>query len=148
MPYTGKLLSEGAVAPAFAGQAVVEGMFKDITLSEYAVSLCACECTYQADRCVCIAQDKWVALVFYTGDYITPAEELTSLNDYAPELAKDNIHLVLTSVNSHFVHLSMTNTPRPKGGFGDMQVPLLADLNMKIAKDYGVLDEAAGNAIP
>lgn len=36
------------------------------------------------------------------------------------------------------------NTPRKEGGLGKMNIPLLADKNCKISKDYGVYKEDAG----
>ena len=45
------------------------------------------------------------------------------------------------SVDSQFSHLAWINLPRKEGGLGDMKIPLLADLNKKIASDYGVLHE-------
>lgn len=39
------------------------------------------------------------------------------------------------------------NTPRKNGGLGELDIPLLADKNMKIARDYGVLDEDTGLAL-
>ena len=43
------------------------------------------------------------------------------------------------SVDSVYSHLAWINLPRKEGGLGDMKIPLLADLNKKIASDYGVL---------
>ena len=40
-----------------------------------------------------------------------------------------------------------TQTPRQKGGLGDMQIPLLADVTKKISRDYGALLEEAGIAL-
>lgn len=48
------------------------------------------------------------------------------------------------STDSHFTHLAWINTPRKQGGLGDLNIPLLADKSMKIARDYGVLDEDSG----
>lgn len=38
------------------------------------------------------------------------------------------------------------NTPRKTGGLGEMKIPLMADLNKSICKDYGVLKEDDGIA--
>ena len=40
--------------------------------------------------------------------------------------------------------ISRINTSRKEGGLGNMNIPLLADKSMKIAKSYGVLDEESG----
>ena len=39
-----------------------------------------------------------------------------------------------------------TNIPRKQGGLGNMNIPLIADKNQQISKDYGVLIESAGIA--
>lgn len=36
------------------------------------------------------------------------------------------------------------NTPRKEGGLGAMNIPLLADKSMEVAKAYGVLKEDEG----
>jgi alkyl hydroperoxide reductase subunit AhpC len=51
------------------------------------------------------------------------------------------------SIDSHFTHLAWKNTPRNEGGIGDIQYPLVADLNKQISRDYGVLLENAGIAL-
>ena len=38
------------------------------------------------------------------------------------------------------------NTPRKQGGLGNMKIPLVADLNKTISKDYGVLKQDDGIA--
>ena len=50
------------------------------------------------------------------------------------------------STDSEFSHLAWINTPREKGGLGEMHIPLLADRNHKIARDYGVLKADEGIA--
>ena len=46
------------------------------------------------------------------------------------------------SIDSQFSHLAWKNTDRKKGGLGDIQYPLLADIDKKVSRDYGVLAEA------
>jgi peroxiredoxin (alkyl hydroperoxide reductase subunit C) len=47
------------------------------------------------------------------------------------------------SVDSHFTHLAWKETPLEKGGIGNIQYPLVADLKKTISQSYGVLfDEA------
>jgi len=38
-----------------------------------------------------------------------------------------------------FSSILQVNTPREKGGLGEMKIPILADKNMTVARDYGVL---------
>lgn len=40
------------------------------------------------------------------------------------------------------VHLAWSRTPRKKGGLGHMQIPLLADVDRRIAAAYGTLNAA------
>jgi alkyl hydroperoxide reductase subunit AhpC len=47
--------------------------------------------------------------------------------------------LIGVSVDSHYTHLAWRNTPRTEGGLGQIDYPLVADLNKEIAKSYDVL---------
>ena len=52
------------------------------------------------------------------------------------------------STDSHFAHLAWATQPRKQGGLGpDLQLPLIADKSMSIARDYGVLIEEEGIAL-
>jgi len=106
-------------APAFQAQALVNGEFKEVSLSDY--------------------KGKYVCLFFYPLDFtfVCPTE-ITAFNDKAPEFAESNCEVIACSVDSHFSHLAWTQVPRNKGGLGDMQIPMLADLDKSIAKNYGV----------
>jgi len=42
-------------------------------------------------------------------------------------------------VDSHFTHLAWKNTPRNKGGLGEIKFPLLSDLGKDAACNYRVL---------
>jgi peroxiredoxin (alkyl hydroperoxide reductase subunit C) len=52
---------------------------------------------------------------------------------------KRNVQVIGCSVDSHFSHLAWKNTPVNKGGIGNVQYPLVADLTKGIARDYDVL---------
>ncbi|XP_076624888.1 peroxiredoxin 2 [Colletes latitarsis] len=112
-------------APAFKGTAVVNGEFKDISLSDY--------------------KGKYVVLFFYPLDFtfVCPTE-IIAFSDRADEFEKIGCKLIAASTDSHFSHLAWVNTPRKQGGLGEMSIPLLADKSSKIARDYGVLDEETG----
>jgi len=43
------------------------------------------------------------------------------------------------SIDSHFSHIAWKNTPSDKGGIGQVQYRLIADLTKQIARDYDVL---------
>lgn len=112
-------------APAFEGKAVVNGQFKDIKLSDY--------------------KGQYVVLFFYPLDFtfVCPTE-IIAFSDRADEFKKINTQLIACSTDSHFSHLAWTNIPRNKGGIGDMAIPILSDKSMKVARDYGVLNEDTG----
>ena len=112
-------------APAFQGTAVVNGEFKEISLSDY--------------------KGKYVVLFFYPLDFtfVCPTE-IIAFSDRAQEFEKIGCKLIAASTDSHFSHLAWVNTPRKQGGLGEMDIPLLADKSSKIARDYGVLDEETG----
>ena len=108
-------------APAFKAQAVMpNGTFKEISLEDY--------------------RGKYVMLFFYPLDFtfVCPTE-IIAFSDAASEFAKRDVQLISCSIDSHFTHLAWRNTPRAEGGLGDIQYPMLADLNKQIAEDYGVL---------
>jgi alkyl hydroperoxide reductase subunit AhpC len=70
--------------------------------------------------------------------------EIIAFSDRIKEFKDLNCEVVGVSVDSHFSHLAWTNTERKKGGIGQIQYPLLADLTKKISSDYGVLIEEGG----
>merc|ERR1712168_454463 len=115
-------------APAFQAQALVNGAFKEVSLDDY--------------------KGKYVCLFFYPLDvtFVCPTE-ITSFNDRAGDFEATNCSVIASSVDSHFSHLAWTNVPRKQGGLGDMQIPMLADIDKSIARDYGVLLEKPGIAL-
>ncbi|XP_017462238.1 PREDICTED: peroxiredoxin 1 [Rhagoletis zephyria] len=112
-------------APHFKGTAVVNGAFKEIDLNDF--------------------KGKYLVLFFYPLDFtfVCPTE-IIAFSDRAAEFRNIGCELVACSTDSHFTHLAWINTARKQGGLGDLSIPLLADKSMKIARDYGVLDEDTG----
>ena len=55
--------------------------------------------------------------------------------------AEIGAQVLAISVDSHFSHLAWKNTPRSKGGLGDLDIPLIADITKDISRQYGVLVE-------
>lgn len=77
---------------------------------------------------------------FYPLDFtfVCPSEILA--HDHRVQaLAEKNVKVVAVSVDSHFTHLAWKNTPVEKGGLGQVQFPMVADLTKSIARSYGVL---------
>ncbi len=107
-------------APDFKAQAVVSGAFQTVSLADY--------------------KGKYLVLFFYPLDFtfVCPTEIL-AYNDRADEFRKLGAEIVGASVDSEYTHLAWINTPRKEGGISGVTIPLLADLNKKIAADYGVL---------
>lgn len=75
--------------------------------------------------------------------FVCPTE-IIAYSERAEDFRAVDCELVAVSTDSHFTHLAWVNTPRKQGGLGEMKIPLLADKSMKIARDYGVLDEETG----
>ncbi|MBX9635526.1 MAG: peroxiredoxin [Magnetospirillum sp.] len=77
---------------------------------------------------------------FYPLDFtfVCPSEILAHDHRMAA-FAEKGVKVVAVSVDSHFTHLAWKNTPVEKGGLGNVQFPMVADLTKSIAKSYGVL---------
>ncbi len=108
-------------APDFKAQAVMpDGSFRELTMSEY--------------------KGKYVVLFFYPLDFtfVCPTE-IIAFSDSIAQFKERGVEVLGASIDSHFSHLAWRNTPRSEGGIGDIQYPLIADLNKSIAHDYDVL---------
>lgn len=114
-------------APQFKGKAVVNGQFKEISLIDY--------------------EGKYVVLFFYPLDFtfVCPTE-IIAYSESAEKFRQIGCEVIACSTDSEFSHLAWINTPREKGGLGEMHIPLLADKNSEIARAYGVLKEDEGIA--
>lgn len=99
--------------------------------------------TFKEDFKLSDYRGKYVILFFYPLNFtfVCPSEIL-AFNNAVAEFEKNNCQLIAVSVDSHFSHLAWKNTPVNEGGIGDIQYPLVADLNKSISKDYGVLLDA------
>ncbi|MGE4530016.1 MAG: peroxiredoxin [Acidithiobacillus sp.] len=89
---------------------------------------------------------KYAVLFFYPLDFtfVCPSEIL-AFNHRLHEFKSRNTEVIACSVDSHFTHLAWKNTPEEKGGIGQIQLPMVADLSKSIARNYDVLmnDEVA-----
>jgi peroxiredoxin (alkyl hydroperoxide reductase subunit C) len=116
-------------APEFTAQAVMpDGSFKEIKLADY--------------------RGKYVALFFYPLDFtfVCPTE-LIALSEKIGEFQERNAEVLAISIDSHFSHAAWRSTPREQGGVGELQYPLISDLDKSIARQYGVLLEKPGIAL-
>jgi len=86
---------------------------------------------------------RYVILFFYPLDFtfVCPSEILAFDRALAAFKAK-NCEIIGVSIDSQFSHWAWKNTPIKQGGIGNIQYPLVADLDKKISQQYGVLLEA------
>ena len=87
---------------------------------------------------------KYVLLFFYPLDFtfVCPSE-IIAFDKKLAEFEARNTQVIGVSVDSQFSHFAWKNTEPKKGGIGNVQFPLVADLSKSISRDYGVLfDEA------
>lgn len=108
-------------APDFTAQAVMpNGQFAELKLSSY--------------------RGKYVVLFFYPLDFtfVCPSE-IIAFDKQLAAFRERNCEVIGVSVDSHFSHWAWKNTPREKGGIGNVQFPIVSDLTKKISQDYGVL---------
>jgi len=108
-------------APDFTAQAV----FPDNSIAELKLS------SYR---------NRYVVLFFYPLDFtfVCPSEIIAFDRDIK-QFEKLNTAVIGVSVDSAFTHAAWRNTPRAKGGIGEVRFPLVADLDKNIARAYGVL---------
>ena len=85
-------------------------------------------------------QGSYGLLFFYPLDFtfVCPSEILAHDHRFKA-FAERGTKVIGVSVDSHFTHLAWKNTAVDKGGLGQVQFPLVADLTKDIAKSYGVL---------
>jgi peroxiredoxin (alkyl hydroperoxide reductase subunit C) len=109
-------------APDFTATAVMpDNSFKeDFTLSDF--------------------RGKYVLLFFYPLDFtfVCPSEIL-AFDKAVKEFAENNCQIIGISIDSHFSHLAWKNTRVNDGGIGNIQYPLVSDLDKAISRNYEVL---------
>jgi peroxiredoxin (alkyl hydroperoxide reductase subunit C) len=83
---------------------------------------------------------QYVVLFFYPLDFtfVCPSEIL-AFNKALGQFKERNCQVVGVSMDSHFTHLAWKNTAVNSGGIGNIQFPLVADLDKSISQNYGVL---------
>ncbi len=118
----------GKNAPEFKAEAVVNGDFKSVSLSDY--------------------RGKYVLLFFYPLDFtfVCPTE-LHAFQEKLDQFKKLNTEVLGVSIDSKFSHLAWLNTKRDDGGIEGVKYPLISDINKTIARDYDVLIPNDGVAL-
>lgn len=111
----------GRQAPNFKADAVVNGDFKEIQLSDY-------------------RGKKNVVLFFYPLDFtfVCPTE-LHAFQEKLEDFKKRDTELIACSIDSKFSHFAWLSTPKAQGGIEGVKYPLVADIHRTIARDYDVL---------
>lgn len=108
-------------APDFTAQAVMpNNAIEELKLSSY--------------------RGKYVVLFFYPLDFtfVCPSE-IIAFDKALAEFKKRNAAVIGISVDSQYTHFAWRNTPRDKGGIGEIGYPLVADLDKSVSRAYGVL---------
>lgn len=77
--------------------------------------------------------------------FVCPTE-IIAFSDRYEEFKKLGVAVLAASTDSKYSHLEWITKPRKHGGLGEMNIPVLADTNHKISRDYGVLVEDQGIA--
>ncbi len=105
-------------APDFKAQAVMpDNSFKEISLSDY--------------------RGKYVVLFFYPLDFtfVCPSE-IIAFDKRLDEFKSRNVEVIGVSIDSHFSHLAWKNTAIENGGIGNVQYPLIADIDKSVTDAY------------
>lgn len=108
-------------APDFAAAAVMpDGSIKnDFKLSDY--------------------RGQYVVLFFWPLDFtfVCPSEIIAHDNRLA-RFKEHDVQVIGVSIDSEFTHYAWRNTPRDKGGIGEIGFPIVADKSHEIVRAYGV----------
>ena len=82
---------------------------------------------------------KYVVLFFYPLDFtfVCPTE-IIAHDKRLDEFKKRGVEVVAVSIDSQFSHYAWRNTPVNKGGIGEVQFPIVADVNHEITRAYGI----------
>lgn len=82
---------------------------------------------------------KYVVLFFWPLDFtfVCPTEIIA--HDHRLSAFKEKgVEVIGVSIDSHYTHLAWKNTPVDKGGIGNVQFPIVADITHSITQAYGV----------
>ena len=114
----------GKPAPEFKTDAVVNGDFAQVALSDY-------------------KNKNYVVLFFYPLDFtfVCPTE-LHAFQEKLADFNKRDTQVIGCSIDSKFTHSAWLNTPKSQGGIEGVKYALLSDLQGKIASAYGILADS------
>ncbi|KAK5110308.1 hypothetical protein LTR62_006161 [Meristemomyces frigidus] len=120
----------GQRAPEFNCTAVVDGRFKEVTLSSYGEA------------------NHWVVLVFFpkAWSFICPTEIKAFSARLEEFIYSRSCAVLFCPTDSEHCLRAWNATSDVEGGLGGVHLPLMSDGNHKVSKDYGVLIEETGVA--
>lgn len=98
------------------------------------------DCSFKDDFRLSDYRGKYVLLFFYPLDFtfVCPSE-IIAFDRALTAFKKRNCEVIGVSIDSQFSHFAWKNKPVNEGGIGNVQYPLVADLDKKISRQYGVL---------
>lgn len=87
-----------------------------------------------------LRKGKPAVFFFYPLDFtfVCPSE-IIAFNKKLDEFKQRGVEVIGCSIDSHFTHLAWKNTPVNDGGIGNVQYPLVSDLDKTISQSYGIL---------
>ncbi|KAI9432336.1 peroxiredoxin [Lactarius indigo] len=139
-------------APVFSVTAFIDGAFKEVSLADYLGQwvILMFYPLYARPSNPCASSFPLTPLLFSSGysdfTFVCPTEIL-AFNDALPEFARLNTTVLAISTDSEYSHHAWAQQPRSAGGLGpNLSIPLLADRNMRVAREYGCLIEDKGIA--
>lgn len=113
----------GKIAPNFVTISVYKNRLGKIRLSDY-------------------HGKKYVILIFYPANFTSISlTELIKLNDKILDFRKLSTQILAISVDSPFSHLHYLLSKRNQGGLGQLNYPLISDLNQTITSKYQLLTD-------
>ncbi|MBQ5153823.1 peroxiredoxin [Macrococcus caseolyticus] len=118
----------GNPAPTFKKQAVVDGVFEEVSLEQY--------------------KGKWVVLAFVpmAFTFVCPTE-IIAYDKKLKEFEQRGAVVLYASTDSEYTLNAWNNAATSDGGLGGVTLPLVSDANHSLSRDYGVLIEDAGIAL-
>ncbi len=92
-------------------------------------------------------EGKYVVLFFWPLDFtfVCPTE-IIAHDSRIDEFKKRGVEVVGVSIDSQFSHFAWRETPPEKGGVGQIQFPMVADVKHTITQAYGI-EHPAGVAL-
>ena len=116
-----KSIRIGKIAPNFISIGVYKNRLGKIRLSDY-------------------HGKKYVILIFYPANFTSiSTTELITLSDRISEFRRLSTQILAISVDSPFSHIHYLLSTRNQGGLGELNYPLISDINQSITNKYRLL---------